>query len=60
MRFVVTLMAARMSDILCAAILRNVLNSKDISGDFTAFDYRHRRYKSVQSSARLLPHIIRI
>jgi len=40
MRFVVVLMAARMTDILCAAILRSALNAKDTSGDFSAFDYR--------------------
>jgi len=60
MRFVVIMMAARMTDILCAAMLLIPLNAKDISGGFTAFDYQHRRHTRLHSSARLLSNIISI
>ena len=54
MRFVFIIMATRMADILCAAMLRSPLNAKDISGDFTAFDYQNRRYTRLHSFTRLL------
>jgi len=60
MLFVVILMAARMTCILCSAVLRSPLNTKDISGDISAFDYQRRQHTHLYSSARLLSHIIRI